>query len=302
MDIIDRVRAFGRYYTTRTGLHARSYLGTSFGFSEARLMHELLEKDVTARELARDLGLDEAYVSRTITSFAQRGWLLRMPDSDARRRLLRLTDAGRTIALDLRNRSRQAVEALLDPLPASRREAVASTLERALALFTGATEVTIRALRPGDVGWVLERHGALYAEEEGYDQGFEAVVVRILAEFLERGDPRERGWIAVRGCGASEERLGCIFVMAEPEVQATCRLRLVLVDPQARGTGLGQRMLDDALEWARAQGYARIVLWTHESHQAAGRLYARNGFVLRSSQPTRAFGQNVIDQTWDRDL
>jgi GNAT superfamily N-acetyltransferase len=146
------------------------------------------------------------------------------------------------------------------------------------------------------------RHGVLYAAEEGYDHEFEAVVVGILGGVLERASPRERGWIAVRGGELDGERLGCLFVVEEPDEPSTCRLRLVLVEPRARGLGLGQRMLDEAIAWAREAGYRRMVLWTHESHRAAGRLYARNGFALLSATPARAFGQDVVDQTWARDL
>jgi GNAT superfamily N-acetyltransferase len=162
--------------------------------------------------------------------------------------------------------------------------------------------VALRPLRTGDAGWVLARHGEIYALEEGYDQSFEAVVASILAGFLTRASPRERGWIAHRGVGTDEERLGCAFVMAEQDEASTCRLRLVLVEPHARGLGLGQRLLDEAISWARTKGYRRMVLWTHESHRAAGKLYARNGFTLQASMPTEAFGQNVVDETWSRDL
>lgn len=158
----------------------------------------------------------------------------------------------------------------------------------------------LRNLEPGDAGWVISRHAAIYAAEEGYDRTFEALVAEILADFLRRADPvRERGWIA----DADGQRLGSIFCMADaPETPDTARLRLFLIEPAARGTGLAQRMLDTCMTFARAAGYHRMRLWTHESHRAAGRIYARNGFVLTATAPARAFGQDVVDQTWERAL
>jgi GNAT superfamily N-acetyltransferase len=157
--------------------------------------------------------------------------------------------------------------------------------------------MNLRDLEPGDAGWVISRHGALYAAEEGYDHTFEALVAEIMAEFLRRADPvRERGWIAEDG----GTPLGSIFCMADdPD---TARLRLFLIDPAARGTGLAQVMLDTCMSFARAAGYRHMRLWTHESHRAAGRLYARNGFVMTDTAPARAFGQDVVDQTWERVL
>ncbi len=175
---------------------------------------------------------------------------------------------------------------------------MARSLDRARGLLAGTDDVALRPLRTGDSGWVLSRHGYLYAEEQGYDQRFEGVVASILAGFLERKDPREAGWIAHRGSEDGEERLGCCFVMAEPDEprSAACgwcwsnRMRAVSAWDNAFST--------TAIDWSRAAGYERMVLWTHESHHAAGRLYARNGFALLSSQAARAYGQEVVDQTW----
>lgn len=155
-------------------------------------------------------------------------------------------------------------------------------------------DVILRGLQPGDGGWVVSRHGALYAAEEGYDATFEALVAEIVAGFLRRHDPScEAGWIADR----AGDRLGSIFVVREAADVA--KLRLFLLEPQARGTGLARRMLDSAMGFARAAGYGRMRLWTHESHVAAGRLYARAGFHLVSSTPGHAFGQPVVDQIWE---
>ncbi len=155
-------------------------------------------------------------------------------------------------------------------------------------------DIAFRDLEPGDAGWVLDRHGALYARDEGYDATFEALVAEILADFLRNRDPAlARGWIAHAG----EARLGCVFVV--PAASGAAKLRLFLVDPAARGQGLGARLLAQAMAWAKAQGYATMELWTHESHRAACALYARSGWRMVRSEPARAFGVDVVDQFWE---
>ncbi|WP_318248251.1 GNAT family N-acetyltransferase, partial [Xinfangfangia pollutisoli] len=213
-----------------------------------------------------------------------------------RARLLALTPAGMAEAQRLKAASRAGLAEMLQPLPPPARAALAEGLATATEALDP-PPVTLTPLQPGDAGWVIARHGAVYARDEGYDASFEALVAEILAGFLRRHDPtREAGWIARQG----SRRLGSIFVMAEDA--ETARLRLVFLEAEARGTGLAQRLLDTALGFARAAGYRRMVLWTHESHRAAGRLYAKNGFALTASTPARAFGCDVVDQTWERAL
>lgn len=158
-------------------------------------------------------------------------------------------------------------------------------------------DIAFRDLLPGDAGWVASRHGALYAADEGYDVRFEALVLRLLADFVETRGEHERAWIAVTPEG---RRVGCIFT-TRPAPDAA-KLRMFLVEPEARGTGLAQRLLDALIDHARATGATRVVLWTHESHAAAGRLYARNGFRMTASEPVDAFGQPTVEQTWERAL
>ncbi|MCB1388884.1 MAG: GNAT family N-acetyltransferase [Rhodobacteraceae bacterium] len=159
------------------------------------------------------------------------------------------------------------------------------------------TEIALRPFTANDADWLIARHGTLYAEHEGYDASFEALVAEIVQDFLAtRQAGREEGWIA----WTAGHRLGSIFVVEED--RETAKLRLVLLEPEARGTGLAQRMLEHAMDFARGAGYSAMRLWTHESHRAAGRLYARNGFSLVASTATRAFGQDVVDQTWERPL
>jgi GNAT superfamily N-acetyltransferase len=160
------------------------------------------------------------------------------------------------------------------------------------------SEITLRPLRPGDAGWIVMRHAELYHANDGFDASFEALVARIMAEFIERHDPAvERGWIAEDGAGA---RRGCIFCVRHDA--RTAKLRLFLVEPDARGAGLGQRLLDALLAHARACGFARVTLRTHESHRAACRLYARNGFACTASHPVHSFGQDLLEQAWERAL
>jgi DNA-binding MarR family transcriptional regulator len=295
MDAIDQIRAFNRFYTGHLGLLQQSYLGSGLGLTEVRILHDLDRPNpARARDVALELGLDEGQVSRLLAGFQRRGWLERRPSaSDARARELVLTAAGRAQVADLREASRAALATVI---PAARAEAVASALADAQAALA-AGEVTLRDLHPGDAGWIVSRHGALYAADEGFDESFEALVAEILAAFLRKHDPaRERGWIAARG----PLRLGSIFVVAEaPEV---AKLRLFFLEKSERGTGLAQRMLDTAMGFAQGAGFASMRLWTHESHRAAGRLYARNGFALTGGGAARSFGQDVVEQVWERRL
>ena len=297
MDDIDRIRAFNRAWTSRIGVLSRRYLDSGLGMAEVRLLHELESSSgARARDLAQALGLDEAQVSRCLSRFEREGWLQRIPGADRRERQLSLTPQGRALEEGLTAASRQAIGGLLEGLGPEARAALVDGFDAAREALDPAP-VDLTPLAPGDAGWVVWRHGALYAAEEGYDASFEALVAEIVAGYLRRHDlARETGWIARR----AGRRLGSLFCMDDGEGAA--RLRLFLLEPEARGTGLAQRMLDAALGFARAAGYRRVVLWTHESHRAAGQLYARNGFSRLTSTAARAFGCDVVDETWALDL
>ncbi len=303
MDEIDEIRAFNRFYTRELGLLSRSYLGSGLGVSEVRVLYELAHGGPsTARELAERLALDEGYLSRVLKGFERRGWIERRAEAgDARRRRIALTEVGSAAMAPLETRSRAEVAARLGKLDADARAALvagATAMRRALG-DPDLTEppLTFTDLAPGDAGWIISRHGALYAQDEGYDQSFEGLVAGIVAEFIRTRDPaRERAWIARAG----DERIGCIFCVRESDDVA--RLRLFLLEPAARGRGVGRQMLDLCLSFARQAGYTRIVLWTHESHRAACALYAAAGFQMTSESPAVAFGQSVVDQTWERAL
>lgn len=302
MDETDEIRAFNRFYTRELGLLSRSYLGSGLGIGEVRVLYDLAHGGPwTARELAERLALDEGYLSRVLKGFERRGWIERRADAgDARRRRIALTRDGMAAMAPLEERSRIEVGARLAKLDPEARAALvagAVAMRRALGDPDLQEPLTFSDLAPGDAGWIIARHGALYARDEGYDQSFEGLVAGIVAEFIRTRDPaRERAWVARAG----QERIGCIFCVRETDEVA--RLRLFLLEPAARGQGVGRQMLDLCLGFARQAGYARIVLWTHESHRAACALYAAAGFRMVSESPGEAFGQRVIDQTWARDL
>lgn len=301
MDTVDRIRSFNRFYTARLGLLNRQFLGSDLGLSEMRILHDLNVPDPpTARDLARETGIDEAQVSRSLARFEKLGWISRrVSETDARRRDLALTEVGHAVLSDLKRRSRKAIAAMLAPLPDGGQRALADALDRARLLLDDQPRPPprLRNLEPGDAGWIVSRHAEVYARDEGYDSSFEALVAEIVAGFLRNHDPgRERGWIAARG----DRRVGSIFCVRETDQAA--KLRLFLLEPDERGSSLAQQMIETCIGFARDRGYARMRLWTHESHHAAGRVYARNGFRLVQSSPTREFGCDVVDQTWERDL
>lgn len=297
---VDRIRAFNRFYSKQMDLLGRSYLDSGFTLSEVRALHDLAAGDgPTARDLASALALDEGYLSRILKRFRARGWIERHPDpGDARRGRLRLTPAGLAGLTPLRARARDRIEAQIGHLAGPERDALTAAMARIETILAGrAAPVVLRDLEPGDAGWVIGRHGALYARDEGYDHRFEALVARIVADILSFEHPDQgRGWITDQG----GQRVGSVFCVRE--TADTARLRLFLIEPEARGQGLGRRMLAAAMDWARARGHRRMTLWTHESHRAACALYARAGFRLTASEPGQAFGQSVVDQTWDIDL
>jgi DNA-binding MarR family transcriptional regulator/predicted GNAT family acetyltransferase len=297
MDAIDQIRAFNRLWTGRIGLLKRNYLDSGLGLAEVRVLHDLGEGAMRARPLAQALGLDEGQLSRILRKLEAGGLLTRHAVlDDARTREIALTPLGKDKVQALKLASRDGLAELLSALDPVQRALLEDGLTRATAALD-AKPVQLRALEPGDAGWIIARHAALYAADEGFDTSFEALVAEILAAFIRSHDPaRERGWIAVRG----DQRLGSIFCVAGAD--GTAKLRLFFVEKAARGSGLAQQMLDTCLTFARAAGYPRMRLWTHESHRAAGRLYARNGFALIDRRATRSFGQDLVEQTWERVL
>ena len=307
------LRAFNRFYTRRIGV-LDPYLGSTFSLTEVRLLYELAHHGATtASELARRLSLDAGYLSRIVGRFAGQGWIERAPSpTDARQQVLTLTEAGRVAFEPLQQRSREEAAALLAPLPPPARTGLIDALQLAQRLledpWPGGSEaaaaesvITLRAPRAGDMGWVVEQHGALYAQEYGWNSEFEALVAEIVAGMIRAHDPAwEAGWIAKRATSNGPERLGSAFVVRKAE--GVAQLRLVLVVPAARGLGLGARLTDACLAFAREKGYRRMVLWTNANLLAARALYARRGFRRVSAEPYHGYGHDLVSETWELDL
>ena len=297
---IAQVRAFNRDYTRRIGVLSQGLLDSPYSLTEVRVMYEIAHRPgVMAAQLADELGLDRGYLSRILKGFGAKGLLARAASAeDARRQHLRLTAAGRRVFAPLERRSQQQVRSMLSGLDGSRRQALLEAMSVIRCAFSAAgrqqAKVSLRTHRPGDMGWVVERHGALYFREYGWNEEFEALVAGITAEFISKLDPaRERCWIAE----AHGRRLGCIFLVAGETGSA--RLRLLLVEPEARGLGLGGTLVTECVRFARAAGYERIVLWTQEHLAAARHLYERAGFRLISREPHRSFGHDLVGETWE---
>ncbi|MBX5461211.1 MAG: MarR family transcriptional regulator [Steroidobacteraceae bacterium] len=301
------VRAFNRDYTRRIGALCEGYLDSPYSLTEARVIYEIAQReDVTASELVEHLALDRGYLSRILKKFEARGIIKRQASTaDGRRRHLRLTPAGKREFMTLNRRSQQQVQAMLSSLDAGRRRVVLNGM-RALRTAlnsdqaskpTAGSGITLRPHQPGDIGWVIEQHGQLYAQEYGWNLEFEALVAEIAAQFIRKFDPtRERCWIAER----DGKRLGCIFLVAKD--RSTAKLRLLLVKPEARGAGLGRTLVSECVRFAREAGYRKIVLWTQKNLTAARHLYAEAGFRKVAEEPHHSFGKNLISETWELSL
>jgi DNA-binding MarR family transcriptional regulator/N-acetylglutamate synthase-like GNAT family acetyltransferase len=302
---IEAVRRFNRFYTVEIGVLNQGMLDSPLALTELRVLYELSgRQQATAAELGKELRLDPGYLSRIVRRFHERGWLRRDPSSaDGRQIELCLTGRGKRAFAGLDRRARDQIGALLgrcSPLDQERLIAAMATIERALGgpspSGPGASFV-IRQHQPGDLGWIVDRHGALYRREYGMDERFEALVARIAADFLARHDPRrERCWIAER----DGERVGSIMLVAKSKRVA--KLRCLLVDPSARGLGIGARLVDEVVRFARQAGYRSITLWTTSALVAAGHIYQAAGFQLTEEAPDELFPPGQLGQTWDLTL
>jgi DNA-binding MarR family transcriptional regulator/GNAT superfamily N-acetyltransferase len=306
-DTIAAVRSYNRFYTQRLGLLNERLLGSQWSLTEARLLYEIAHRPApAASELARDLLLDAGYVSRILRRFEAAGLIERRRDGgDARRSQVMLTPAGRASFAALEHGSRMQVARLLAPLPSPARDALVtsmSTIHRLLDAPAAVDDadrygVALREPAPGDIGWVVERHGALYASEFGYDATFEGLVAKIAGAFLESHDAaRERCWIAERA-GA---RVGAVFLVRLDD--ATAKLRLLIVEPAARGLGVGAQLVAACTAFARGAGYKRITLWTQSHLSAARRLYVNEGYRLVAKEAHRSFGRDLVAETWQLEL
>lgn len=296
-DPVAAIRRFSRFYTRRIGLLHERYLGTKLTLPEGRLVWELADRGTAAPgRLAAELGLDAGYLSRLVRGLEERGLIARRPDpADARSSLLTLTAAGQDAFATIDGQSRAEVAGLVAGLPAVEQDRLVAALGTAEQLLGGgAPAFVLRPPRPGDIGHVVSRHGALYAAEYGWDGSFEGLVADIAAGFIRDFDPAREGcWIAERG-GAV---VGSAFLVKHGE--DTAKIRLVYVEPSARGLGIGAAMVAACIAFARANGYRRVTLWTHSILVAARRLYERAGFRLVASEPHRSFGHDLVAETWE---
>jgi DNA-binding MarR family transcriptional regulator/GNAT superfamily N-acetyltransferase len=298
----ERIRQFNRFYTKQIGVLHESLLDSPFSLTEVRVLYELAHHaSATAAELAAALNLDAGYLSRILGGFERQKLIRRSPSSaDARQLLIALTPHGREIFLPLEERATVEVAGMLERIPPPAQENLLNalqTIERLLAPPDKPAAYLLRTHQPGDIGWVIQRHGASYAREYGWTMEFEALVAEIAAAFLRNFDPvRERCWIAER----DGVNLGCIFLVNGGE--GVAKLRLLLVEEQARGLGIGRRLVQECVGFARLAGYRKITLWTQSMLHAARRLYADAGFRLVNEQPHHSFGADLVGETWELDV
>ena len=300
------VRRFNRFYTRQIGVLHEHLLRSSLSLTEVRVLYELAYRGgaITAGGLRHDLGLDRGYLSRILGSFKEHGWIKTSPSSSDRRSiLLSLTARGRRVFAPLDLRSNEEVRAMLGRLSPSQQKGVLGAMQEIENALTPAPKradmpYTLRHHRPGDMGWVVHRHGVLYAQEYGYDERFEALVAAIVSEFIRHFDPqRERCWMAERG----GEIVGSVFLVQKSK--GVAKLRLLLVEPFARGLGLGGRLISECVDFARQAGYRKIVLWTQSELHAARHLYEQAGFKRMARESHQSWGRNdLVAETWQLTL
>jgi DNA-binding MarR family transcriptional regulator/ribosomal protein S18 acetylase RimI-like enzyme len=297
---VKALRGFNRFYTRRIGV-LDPYLGSDFSLTEVRVLYELAHREQpTATELGRDLGLDAGYLSRILRRFEAKGWMVRSPSpADARQSLLRLTESGHRAFAPLQQKSRDEAAQLLAPLaPAHRQDVLAAmaTVQRLLDPAPAAARtVVLRDPRPGDMGWVVQQHGEIYSREYRYTNEFEGLVAEIAGKFIKHFDPDwERGWIAE----VDGERAGAVFVVRKSGTVA--QLRMLILAPHARGLGIGARLTDECIAFARAKGYRKMMLWTNGQLEAARAIYKARGFQLVKSETLDAYGRrNLVSEIWE---
>jgi DNA-binding MarR family transcriptional regulator/GNAT superfamily N-acetyltransferase len=302
-DQITAVRAFNRFYTRKLGVLDQQLLKSPFSLSEARVLYELANReDLAAKAIGVELGLDPGYLSRIIQNFDENGLITRKPlPADRRQYRLSLTAKGRQAFAKVDRSSHDEVAAMLATMPrgdGKRLVEAMAVIERLLGSSRASPPPAIlRGPRPGDMGWVVQSHGSLYASEYGFDSSFEGLVAEIAAKYLASFDAsRERCWIA----DIDGAQVGSVFLVRHTDDVA--KLRLLLVDPAGRGQGLGQRLVAECIAFAWACGYRKITLWTQSILVAARRIYRDAGFVLVATEPHRSFGQSLIGETWELKL
>jgi DNA-binding MarR family transcriptional regulator/GNAT superfamily N-acetyltransferase len=303
---VQDIRAFNRFYTNVIGaLDYSRHLYAPYTLTESRVLYELAHSPRTdAADLRTELSLDAGYLSRILNKFEQDGLVERAPSRrDPRRTRITLTTRGRETAALLNERTNESVGRLLSTVPAADRPRLAEAMHTVREILSEGRpprreDVVLREPGPGDLGWIIQRNAAVYAAEYGFDAGYEALVARIVTDFAEDHDPHlERVWIAE----LDGRPVGCVMCVRD-DAPATARLRLLLVEPDARGLGIGDRLVTAVVDFARDAGYRDLVLWTNDILAAARRIYRRHGFVLVAEKPHHSFGKDLNGQDWRLDL
>jgi len=302
---IERVRAFNRSWTEVLGLLDRHLLETNYTLTEARILFELGRSRVGVDRLdLRDrLAIDQSFLGRVLSGLQRSGLVsVVRDDADGRRHRLSLTAKGRIAYRDLDKRSAKQIRAMLVPLSLDQRRSMLESLTVLPALVRPGSQyqredISMRGLEPGDLGWVVERHGAIYADEFGWNTDFEALVAHIVADYHDQHRVgRDNAWIAT----VDNARAGCVFCVERDA--STAQLRILLVEPWARGLGIGARLVDECIAFARAAGYSSMMLWTNDVLVAARRIYQTAGFELSEEERHHSFGHDLVGQNWNLDL
>ena len=300
----ERVRSFNRFYTRQIGVLREGLLKSPFSLTEARVLYELAHRpDASASAIAAEIDLDHGYLSRILRKFAAQKLIRRgTSPTDARQSLLSLTAQGRQAFRRLDERSTADVAAILHKLPEGGQQQLIGaldTVERLLAPSEKSAPYLLRTHRAGDIGWVVARHGALYVQEYGWSIEFEALAAEIAATFLRNYDPaRERCWIAER----AGQTIGCVFLVSDPDNASIAKLRLLLVEADARGLGIGARLVEECVRLASEARYRKITLWTHSILTSARSIYQRAGFKLVATKAHSDFGPRLVGETWELEL
>jgi DNA-binding MarR family transcriptional regulator/GNAT superfamily N-acetyltransferase len=300
---IEAVRQFNRFYTQKIGVLHEGLLSSPFSLTEVRVLYELAHRErPVASELGKDLGLDPGYLSRILSSFKAKGWIDSKPsEQDGRQSILWLTEQGKAAFAPLNDRARDEIGILLGSLTESDQIRLVKGMESIKELLSlrpkNKMPYLLRPHQPGDMGWVVHLHGMLYSQEYGWDETFEALVAGIVAKFIQNFDPkRERCWIAEIEGGI----VGSVFLVKESETLS--KLRLLLVEPKARGLGIGKRMVNECIRFARQAGYRKTMLWTNNVLVAARHIYEAAGFKLVLEEAHHSFGHDLVGETWELGL
>jgi len=305
---IAAVRRFNRFYTKQIGVLRKTYLDSPYSLGEMRVLYELAHRDgLTASDIGRALDLDAGYLSRLLRNFQKRGLISRKTSTkDARQSHLSLTARGRKLFAPMEERSQRQAGSMIDKLDASQQAQIVAAMTAIETVLSNEAHpqpgakprYILREPLAGDFGWIVSRHAELYLREYGWAEPFEGLCAQIVADFVNNFDPKlERCWIAE----LNGENVGCVMLVKDDQ-SAVARVRLLLVDPKARGLGLGARLVDECVHFARNAGYKKITLWTHSVLSAARHVYEKAGFTLTSSEPRHTWGKDVVAEFWDLDL